>query len=92
MTVSDWKSRVASIGCIACRNLENTRDVPAELHHPRTGQGKSQRASDWLVVPLCPRHHEGKDGIHSGTFYQKYKSDEMDLLAWTIEAVAKSRA
>ena len=88
MNVKAWKSQVASLGCIACAILEQTDDIPAQLHHPRTGQGKGQRASDWLVVPLCERHHEGKDGIHSGTFYQKYRSDEMDLLAWTIEAAA----
>lgn len=89
MTVTQWKSRVAAIGCIACRELEATQDIPAQLHHPRTGQGKGQRASDWLSIPLCERHHTGKDGIHSGTFYQKYKSDEMDLLSWTIREMAK---
>lgn len=89
MTAKAWKSTVASIGCIACRELEHTPDVPAQLHHPRTGQGKGQRASDWLSIPLCERHHTGNDGIHSGTFYQKYRKDEVDLLAMTIERVVK---
>lgn len=48
----------------------------------------SQRASDWLVVPLCQEHHQGKTGIHSGRFYHLFKRDEMDLLALTIEGVA----
>lgn len=89
MTVTAWKSKVASLGCIACRQLENALDVPAQLHHPRIGQGRGQRANDWLSIPLCQRHHTGNDGIHSGTFYMKYRKDELDLLAMTIEAVPK---
>jgi hypothetical protein len=47
----------------------------------------SQRASDFLVVPLCREHHQGKTGIHGGQFYQLYKLDELDLLAMTLEVV-----
>lgn len=49
----------------------------------------SQRASDWLVVPLCKEHHQGKTGVHGAEFYQRFKLDEMDLLAFTVEAAAK---
>lgn len=77
-----WMQRVADLGCLICGQ-------PAELHHVREGQGAAQRAQDALVVPLCPDHHRGNDGIHSRkTFYLRHKLDELDLLAMTIERLA----
>ena len=83
MTVKQWKARVAALGCLMCQQ-------PANLHHVREGQGLSQRSSDWLVVPLCRLHHQGTDGIHDGRrFYLRFKLDELDLLAMTIEQVSQ---
>jgi hypothetical protein len=87
VNAKQWKSKVAGLGCILCRHLD-LGETPANLHHVREGQGMSQRASDWLVIPLCKRHHQGTEGIHGGRFYQLYKMDEMDLLAMTIQAVS----
>ena len=68
-----------ALGCLVCGD-------PAQLHHPRSGQGKAQRAQDWLVVPLCKFHHDPPEGIHAPrTFYTRHRLDEMDLLAMTIE-------
>lgn len=91
MNVSDWKSRIADLGCVLCWHLTG-RPSPATLHHVREGQGLSQRAPDWLVIPLCCECHQGKNGLHGlGTrgFYQRYKLDELDLLALTLERMAK---
>jgi len=88
MTGKRWKTTVASLGCVLCRHL-GLGDTPANLHHVREGQGMSQRSSDWLVIPLCKEHHQGKTGIHGGKFYLLWKMDEMDLLALTLEAVSK---
>lgn len=49
-------SRVADLGCIVCRNFGYGRS-PAEIHHIRDGQGMSQRASTYEVLPLCQKHH-----------------------------------
>lgn len=85
MNAKAWKSKVASMGCILCRHLD-LGETPATLHHVREGQGMSQRASDWLVVPLCRFHHvDPKMGIHGAEFYQRFKMDELDLLAMTIQ-------
>lgn len=81
-----WMDRVAQLGCICCQHFGQGA-TPATLHHVREGQGMSQRAKHWLVVPLCKHHHQGNEGIHSGTFYRRYKLDEMDLLAFTLEAL-----
>lgn len=91
MTSKAYKSRVASLGCILCRHFD-LGETPATLHHVREGQGMSQRASDWLVIPLCKACHQGPNGLHGlGTrgFYNRYKLDELDLLALTLEALAK---
>ena len=82
-------SRVAGLGCILCRHL-GTPGTPAEIHHLREGQGAAQRGSDYTSVPLCTEHHRGASGLHGlGTrgFAARYRVDELDLLAMTIEAL-----
>jgi hypothetical protein len=86
-------NRVASIGCILCKHLD-LGETPAQLHHIREGQGMSQRASNFLVVPLCPEHHQGNSGVHGlgeRGFYTRYKLSELDLLAMTLEALSLQR-
>jgi hypothetical protein len=78
--------RVAALRCLICRR-------PACVHHVREGQGMSQRASNFLVIPLCPDHHtDGGLGVafHAGskTFERIYGS-ELDLLAQTIEELQR---
>lgn len=51
-------SKVSALGCIAC-HLQGTPGTPAEIHHPRAGAGKGQRASHYDGIPLCPPHHRG---------------------------------
>jgi len=75
----EWISRIVSLGCIVagCGRA-------ACVHHPRFGQGKSQRAPDRLVLPLCPRHHQhGGFGIalHAGQkTWEKTFGTELELL------------
>ena len=88
VTAKARKSKVSELGCILCADL-GFAGTPANLHHVREGQGMSQRASDWLVIPLCKQHHQGKGGIHDKEeFYRRYRMDELDLLAMTIQAVS----
>lgn len=80
-------SRVAALGCILCDHL-GLGATPAQVHHVREGQGMSQRASNFLTVPLCPEHHQGKSGLHglgTNAFERTYRLSELDLLAMTIE-------
>ena len=50
----------------------------------------SQRASNFLTIPLCPGCHRGPSGIHGDRSLMRIqKLDELDLLALTIEALAK---
>jgi hypothetical protein len=85
--VQRHKDSAAQLGCYLCRHL-GYGPTPAQLHHVREGQGMAQRASDWLVVPLCDKHHANSspDGIHGGRKAWKLAQvDEMDALADTLE-------
>ena len=89
MTTASEKSymgRVAALGCYLCQHL-GYGATPAQLHHPREGVGMAQRQSNWLVIPICPTHHQdAQDGIHGQRRAWKLASvDEMDALAWVIE-------
>lgn len=78
----EYLDRVASLGCIVCRN-EGLGATPANIHHLRTGQGL-KRATHREVIPLCPQHHQhGGHGVafHAGakTWQAKYGT-EAELL------------
>lgn len=59
-----WEA-LAAYGCWVCCQ-------PAQMHHATGGsmkargihKGMGQKNSDWLVIPLCERHHTGVDGLH----------------------------
>lgn len=75
----------ATYGAAWDRSLGAT---PAQVHHVREGQGMSQRASNFLTVPLCPEHHQGSTGLHglgTNAFERTYGLSELDLLALTLE-------
>lgn len=93
-TIKQYMSEVAEIGCVMCHQ-QGHGYTPAVLHHPRDAAGGAQKASDWLVIPLCPEHHVGKSGYHglgSRGFYTRYKMTEWDLMALTIELYNKTIA
>lgn len=83
--------RVAQLGCLICRRL-GQGPIPAEVHHLRTGQGAAQRASDWLVVPLCPACHRGPRGAHGDKgLLRQARTDEIGLLAETIALLSQQQ-
>ena len=52
----EYMSKVAELGCFICH-------APAEIHH-KTGAGMGLKSSNYDVIPLCPNHHRGNEGIH----------------------------
>lgn len=82
--------RVAAMGCVLCRLLGVPQESKTDVHHIREGQGMSQRASNWLVIPLCHYGcHQGPCGIHGDrSLLRIAKVDELDLLALTIQELA----
>ncbi|MCG7931943.1 MAG: hypothetical protein N0E44_18070 [Candidatus Thiodiazotropha lotti] len=77
-----YMDRVAQLPCAL------TGESPVELHHIREGQGMSERASNYLVIPLSPEAHRGPLGVHGDkTLLRIHKVTELDLLADTINKV-----
>ena len=81
-----YMGSVADMGCYLCQHL-GYGATPAQLHHAREGVGAAQRASNFMVIPLCQTHHtDAQDGIHGQRRAWKLASvNEMDALAWVIE-------
>jgi hypothetical protein len=76
--------------CILCTELGMQQKGRTYLHHIREGQGMSQRASNFLVIPLCYDCHQGPVGIHgTKALMAVAKVSELDLLALTIERMQK---
>lgn len=84
-------ARVGSLGCVLCAHMGIPQEGRTTVHHIREGQGASQRAQDVLTVALCEACHQGPNGLHGlgrKGFYARYKLDELDLLAMTLEQLA----
>jgi hypothetical protein len=82
-----YMGRVAKIGCVLCAKL-GAGPTKASVHHLREGQGKGERASDFLTIALCYDCHQGPNGFHGNrSLLRIAKVDELDLLALTIEAL-----
>lgn len=78
-------ARVAALGCVICARI-GYGHTPGEVHHIRTEQGASNRASDGNTICLCPEHHRGASGFHGlgrKAFERTYKVTEIDLLGET---------
>lgn len=54
-------NKIAQLGCILCSEVLGFEGTEAELHHVRRYGAKRATSP---VLPLCPNHHRGNDGIH----------------------------
>ena len=89
-----YMGRIAALPCVLCTHLDMPQEGRTFVHHAKEGTGIGQRSQDWLGIALCHEHHQGASGVHGlGTkgFYMRYRLDEMDLLAMTIEALARKQ-
>jgi hypothetical protein len=84
----EYHERLAEGLCVLCELLGRDQASRTTIHHIREGQGMSQRASHWLVIPVCEECHQGQNGIHGDRqLLRLAKVEEVDLLAETIERV-----
>lgn len=61
-----WNYLSTEVGCMVCKMR------PASVHHCIGGsiaesgitRAMSKKNNDWLVIPLCYKHHQGAAGLH----------------------------
>lgn len=81
--------RVSELSCLICEQM-GLGQSPAHVHHVFDSAARS----DFLTVPLCPPHHTGPEGFHGlgeREFNRRYKTTEAELLAMTLEKLARTR-
>ena len=88
MSAKDYESRVRDIGCILCLHLGFGK-TPASIHHVESIR---DALSEYAIVPLCPDHHQGPQGVHGlrrRGFEAMYKLTDIDLLAMVNRELSK---
>jgi hypothetical protein len=82
-------NQIAELGCILCSEILGFEGSPAELHHVRR-YGTKRATSP--VLPLCPEHHRGNNGLHGlgvKGFERKYEISCERLLERVSEKLGK---
>jgi hypothetical protein len=80
----EWMGLVAQIPCVICG------DPGVQLHHCAHGRYSRTRASDFDVIPLCPKHHQFRTD-HGETWATMYGFDT-DYLPIVKRAVERLQA
>ena len=90
--IQRYHAALREIGCIACQMLGEPA-TPPQIHH----LFDAHERTDWLVVPLCPGHHQSRGtvlGFHPGgekRFRNAYGFGEKEMLAETIKRYTEAR-
>lgn len=92
--VREYRDAVAELGCLICLQ-------PAEIHHAKGGsmldahtyKGMGQKTGEEAILPLCPRHHRGEQGIEKigvETWERKFgrQSEMLNIVTERLEARA----
>lgn len=73
---------VSNLGCIVCRLYLGVFS-PCHIHHIRQGMGMGQRNTNYMVLGLCPPHHQtGGYGVafHAGKkAFEENFGNELEL-------------
>ena len=80
--------RVHSCCCVICWKKLGEVRFGVHAHHA----GEASDRDDYALVALCPEHHQGATGIHGmhrRGFHRFWKTTDIQLLAWTQEALYK---
>jgi len=88
MTKSSYMERIHELPCVICLHKLHMKVYGVHAHHA----GEASDRNDWALVPLCEEHHQGATGIHGmhrRGFHRFWKTSDIELLAWTNEALAK---
>ena len=89
MSARDHMERVAGLPCLICLHKFGQRNFNVEVHHC----GEAKDKNDWAVASLCWEHHQGATGVHGlhrRGFDRFWKVNDIMLLAWTNQELAKA--
>lgn len=90
MSLADYVERLHELPCVLCWKKLGRIVYGVETHHA----GDADERDDWAQLPLCPEHHQGATGIHGlhrRGFHRFWKTNAIQLIAWTNEALHKFR-
>lgn len=85
MNKEEWSELIHGLPCVVCFLQTGDKRYGVHAHHIESVRDE---LSDWLVVPLCPEHHQGPNGIHGlsrSAFYTRYNMTELTLMKGTIK-------
>ena len=72
--------------CVVCLNCYGWNRNAHEAHHIEFVRGEH---SDFATIPLCGSCHADLHKDRRRAFYRAHKLDDVKLLAWTAEQLAK---
>ena len=61
----DYLAAVRQLPCIICETYGERQDTPTAAHHVIMSRYGTRKTPDTDSIPLCYRHHQGQDGIHT---------------------------
>lgn len=88
MSLEDYVERIHELPCVICWKKLGQKVYGVHAHHV----GEASERSDWALAPLCHEHHEGATGVHGlrrRGFDRFWKTNDIELLGWTNEAINK---
>ena len=59
---SDTLYRISALGCCVCRKM-GYAGTPAETHISKRKESESSNRRILVVLPICPEHNRGKQGL-----------------------------
>lgn len=89
MTIKSYQDKVRALGCILC----NQFDQPGSDVHLHHVESIRDGLSEYAVIPLCPLHHQGPNGVHGLSrrgFVSRYKLTDIDLMALVAKGLSES--
>lgn len=85
----DYLAAVRELPCVVCRAYGEPQTEPTAAHHVIHGRYGQRKTPDVQAIPLCWRHHQGPDGVHTipAEWKARYGLD-VDYIAVTQDRLA----
>lgn len=79
---------VANLPCCICHEYGMLQETPTAVHHCIHGRHGQHKAPDSMTIPLCWRHHQGPDGVHTRpAWWRENFGEDTRWISWTEERI-----